>query len=376
MLNRRQLMKTSAAALAAGALPRRARADVARRDLRFIFVQVFGGWDPTRVFAPVFDNSGVDMEPNAELATLGDLSWVHHADRPSVTSFLELHQNRTLFVNGLVVPSVNHRICLKLAMSGSNIEAAPDWPTAIAAAVESDTLGLPHVIIGGYGLPGQLSASAVRVGENGQVKNLLSGELLQWSDLPTSGAPSGFEGALDAAVLDVTRARADTSPYPRAQQLYGAYASALARSDTMKGLRDAVAWDTDGSFESQVDLAVDLLSIGMSRCVTVAFARPTWDSHQDNDDKQSDNFEDPFAALGYLMDRDGRRAGGQRPTLADRDRRGGHLGDGAHPQLNSGYGKDHWQHTSVMLVGPASPGSGGRAYRQLVLRPAPRPGLR
>ena len=41
---------------------------------KFIFLRVPGGWDTTRVLAPMFSNPNIDMENEAELRILEDIS--------------------------------------------------------------------------------------------------------------------------------------------------------------------------------------------------------------------------------------------------------------------------------------------------------------
>ena len=127
MSSRRQFLSLSAssfgAALAAGALRgRRALAATRNDHLKFIFIFNRGGWDPTRVFATEFDNPEVDLEADAQLGTAGGLSFVDHAGRPSVRSFFETWHERTLIINGILVPSVAHDPCRKLMLTGSTAD--------------------------------------------------------------------------------------------------------------------------------------------------------------------------------------------------------------------------------------------------------------
>lgn len=85
---------------------------------KFVFVMNYGGWDPTRVLAPEFDNPNVDMERDAEEASLGDLRFVDHADRPAVRTFFERYGASSLIMKGVLVPSVAHDNCLRIALTG------------------------------------------------------------------------------------------------------------------------------------------------------------------------------------------------------------------------------------------------------------------
>ena len=80
--SRRQFLLGSAAALAAAGLPLGlASAQAMPGDTKFVFVFAGGGWDPTRVFAPEFDNRNVDMEPGSQRAMAGRIPFVDSATR-------------------------------------------------------------------------------------------------------------------------------------------------------------------------------------------------------------------------------------------------------------------------------------------------------
>ena len=89
LLSRRNLIG-GIPALAGMLGARGVQASVDAGERRFLFVFVDGGWDPTWVFLPAFDNPNVDMPPDgSELATLGDLRWVSGPGRPRVDAFFQ-----------------------------------------------------------------------------------------------------------------------------------------------------------------------------------------------------------------------------------------------------------------------------------------------
>ncbi len=343
---------------AAGGWPRRAHAAVGRSDLRFVFVRIFGGWDTTRVFATDLGNRNVDYEERVQLGQVGDLPFIDHPDRPGVRTFFERWGDRTVVFNGLVVPSVNHRICERLALTGGNQESAADWPTRIAHA-QADRYGLPHVVAGGRSIPGQLGGSVVRIGDNGQVGQMLDGSILDHSDLPAQSPPADLRALLDQSVADAAADRAAQVTDARRKSIIAEYGRSLERAATMKDQVDEVRWQTDGTFASQIEVCADLLELGLSRCVTLSFERLTWDSHEDNTSKQHANFKDLFDGLALLMETLGATPGVVGDTLADETVVVVVSEMGRTPQENSAKGKDHWAHTSSMLVGPGL--DGGRA---------------
>ena len=126
-------------------------------DLKFIIVINYGGWDPTRVFGSEFSNAFIDMERDAEEATVGGLTFVDHENRPYVRSFLEQHHSQTLFLNGILVSSIAHENCLRIQLTGSTAQDRSDWG-AILAGCKAEGFALPQVVIGGPSFPGEFGA--------------------------------------------------------------------------------------------------------------------------------------------------------------------------------------------------------------------------
>lgn len=353
MISRRRLL---GAAAGLPLLPRRARA-AAPAELRFVFVIVYRGWDPTRVHYPAFDNPDVATEPEAGPRTQDGLTWVSHPERPSVDRFFERRASRTLVLNGLRVASVSHTICLQRILTGSQDAAAPDWATVLAAE-QADRYPLPSVVVRGPSLPGRHAGVVCPVGVNGQIAALLDGTLYPGGDLETGGFSGETRGALDGYQATVSGRRVPGAIDPRGRELAQGDASARERASTLESLADRITWGQDADLPSQIPVARDLLSLGLARCVTLAHERIDWDSHQYNDDRQSVNFEDLFGHLDTLMV--------ELETTPDPD--GGVLADrtvlvvlsemGRTPALNAGLGKDHWPYTSALVVGPGS--TGGR----------------
>ncbi|MCB9758460.1 MAG: DUF1501 domain-containing protein [Alphaproteobacteria bacterium] len=345
MFDRRDFLRLSAATAAGLALGPPLRAEVARADLKFIFLIVHGGWDPTRVFTDTFDSPQISMEADAERAELGDLMWVSHPDRPAVDDFFEAWAANCLVVNGIVVPSVSHADCTQLALTGSNIEAAGDWPVLIAQAAQ-DRFALPHTIVHGPNVPGNYASMVTRIGSNGYVEGLLSGELITRSDVRLPPLDAEIAALVERQALAQAAARAPDAA------VFETLASADVRAQVVEGLVDEVRWGRDLALTSQAVQAVDFLRLGMSRCVTIADDDRTWDSHELNDEKQSVMFQGLFTALNALMDELATTPGQAADTLAEETVVVLMSEMGRTPFLNSGRGKDHWGHTSSLIVGP------------------------
>lgn len=355
-MNRRQLLAGGAALGAAGLGLRStpARAAVSPRDLKFVFVFNRGGWDPTRVFADAFSSRFVDMERDAAAATSGGVRWVDHPSRPSVRSFFQANHAELLVINGLQVRSIAHEICTMIALTGDTSGFKPDFATVLAAD-QAERYTLPHLVLAGPSFTGELGTSVARTGQNGQLEGLLSGDIVDWSDLPTAKLPNSATASIDRFLSRRVGARAEQGRSALDRALAGGLATAHDKASALRSYRYVMDFTTDGSLENQAEVAVDALAVGLSRCVSLAYPLSgglSWDSHGDNDDTQAGLFEGLFAGLGQLMALLRSAPGTVGPTLADETVVVVQSEMGRTPLLNPAGGKDHWPYTSMMLLGP------------------------
>ena len=327
-------------------LPRISRASMSGRDRKFVFVRVPGGWDTTRVFAPMFHVSGLDMEEDAYLSMIEGIPYVAHEQRPVVDQFFLEFGSKIAILNGLVVPSVNHAICERLLYSDSSTGSIPDWATQIAST-SVDRYTLPHVLISGRVLAGNKASLIVNVGTDGQMSDLLSGRLIERGDVPSR--------SLSTEIQEMISQQLQVNPQ-NISDFSTAYTQSLQRMKFMKEISDQgfVNWQTDGSMISQIHLTRDLLVNDLVRCVTMEFGdvgSPSFDSHVDNESKQMTNFQDLFSFLYDLILTLNTTPGVEQNSLLDETCVVVMSEMGRTPYLNVGKGKDHWQHTSAMMIG-------------------------
>lgn len=360
-ISRRNLLRTLSVAGASTILPMssaRGSSRIAPNQRKIIFLRVPGGWDTTRVFAPMFQYSDIDMENEAYLESIGDLSYVAHPNRPNVSTFFQRYGTKTTILNGLIVPSINHMICNRLLYTANSSGNEPDWATRIAADTVND-YSLPHVLISGKALGGLDNNLIVRVGENGQLEQLLSGRLLEYSDrrvqIPSNREQSLVQDYLHQRVLEL-----HTGASANKKAFFAQYSDSLSRSQIMTNQSDDIAWNTNGSEQSQIDLAIDLLLSNLTRTITMEFYRMSFDSHENNDEKQSDNFEDLFAFINTLVFQLFSTPGLYGGTLLDETCVVVLSEMGRTPHQNSSKGKEHWYHTSSMFIGSGV--QGGRVF--------------
>ncbi len=355
-LNRRSLLQLGALGLGGLFVPARV-ASAAGPERRFLFVLARGGWDTTFVFTPSQDNPRVSCEPDAVVAETGGLRFVDHESRPSVRTFFERWAPSTALVNGLEVRSVTHDRCKRILMTGSAASGLDDWPTSIAARSNADPL-LPHLVVFGPAYTARHTDRVVRVGSNGQLRDLVDGAALTDAGVPLDRYTSDLDALVDARVRARTAAWAGSAGRGRQQAVGDGYLRALDVLGEMGTITDHVNLAPEDAgcardIAADAAAAFDCFSLGLSRCALVqddGWCSTGWDSHS-GIEMQATHYELLFAYLNRLMD-----------DLAGRSSQaGGALLDevtvvvlsemGRHPQLNATGGKDHWTYTSAMLLG-------------------------
>ncbi len=349
MLNRRFFLGGAGAALSSFALLPRVAHAATGSDRKFVFVFAQGGWDPTRVLADGFDVAGVDMDPGADRATIGGLSFVDHPARPSVRSFFEANARRSIILNGVMVRSIAHDICTMIAMTGGTSGLTPDWP-AILGSRERARYTLPHLVLAGPSFPGDLGVAVARTGSAGQLDALVDGTALANSDLPAGGPNGPAEQLLDRWLARRSAARLAGARSAHERRLLGDFDEATADLTALKDLQYVMNFAGGAGVGSQAAVAAQALSGGVSRCVTLS-DNTSWDTHANNDALQSPLWDSLYAGLAELMAILDATPGETEPTLADETTVVVLSEMGRTPALNEFSGKDHWPYTSMMIIG-------------------------
>jgi uncharacterized protein (DUF1501 family) len=322
-------------------------------DRKFVFVFANGGWDPTMVFAPLFGQEGIDVESEATTETAGSISFVAHEERPSVSAFFQAYHERAVILNGVEVPSVTHDMCRKLILTGTVEENMAGWPTLIARA-QSERYVVPSMVLTGPSFPGPYGTLSARVGQSSQLDRMLDSQIFLDSDVALSAPSVNEESVMDAFMADRAAARAAlTGGSELDRRLAEQFQQSLDRMLDLKAMRGSFDLDLGQGFSGQCTAAVEALSKGLCRCVSVS--RSGWDTHGDNF-VQSTLYEDVFAGMLQIMSLLESTPGEFAPTLAEETVLVAISEMGRAPLINARRGKDHWPNTSVLMVGPGLTG--------------------
>lgn len=356
---------------AAGALgaPRIALGQ-ATPDKHLIVVYLEGGWDVTfcldpklscsqggtcAVEGPEADEDPSNPQDREAVETFGNLPIVvNRFKRPSTRAFFETWHERCHVVNGIWTGSIAHVPCRYRMLTGLPDGRSPDMAT-IAGYVHGKALPLGAVDLSGWSIVGDLASSTGRIGYRSQLTSLVDGgpvlrapDALDY-DYPLFTMADPDEDAVEAFV----RARAQrmrerfADGGGRNDRALDDLLTSLDRGDRFRAesasILSSLQIGTQASFSSQIDIALDLVEHGLCHAVTID-SREAWDTH-DLNVQQHDMYERVFRGLGGLM-RDLEERG-----LLDRVVVAVVSEMTRTPQRNQALGKDHWAHTSALLMG-------------------------
>lgn len=362
-LTRRQLLGSAAAGAVLG--PGLVAASAASGAPEYLVVVIAeGGWDVTFVFddklasntiqGPEMDEDPNDPEDREESVTYGGLHLVGNpTKRPVTDAFFSTWHSRCCVMNGLWMGSIAHDPCRFRILTGTQDGRRPDLATMVGYR-RGGTLPLGTVDLSGWSLHGSLAASAGRVGAKSQILPLVD-PMVRFDAAPEIG------GAYPLYAPDLTgRAAIDAFLAQRAaaqRDRFGGGAVNDRRLDDLaisversarfrsegRDILSALTLGTQAGMITQAEIAASLLKNGLCRTVTLD-SRRDWDTHDANV-AQHENFEALFYGLDVLLS--SLEANGilDRTTVAvvsEMTRT---------PALNADAGKDHWGHTSALLIG-------------------------
>ena len=330
-------------------------------ERKFLFIFAVGGWDPTWVFADLRGSKDVHTDATSELGTIGDLTFIDSADRPTVRTFFETHADRCCILNGIEVRSITHEACRRIILTGGTAGMTDDWPAIIAGTSAGWTL--PDLVLSGPAYTAQYTGSVMRVGPDGQLGKLLSGTALSASDMSTSTLSSASNGAVEAFLKERNSALLTASTGQPARFAED-YSTALQQLDAIRGMAGSLDLSLDSRdyiyVKERAAPALDCFELGLTRCAVLEHGGEWdigWDTHSGLE-RQGTHFEVLFDDLTGIIAELAQRQGSSGGSLLDEVTVVVFSEMGRAPQMNVTGGKDHWTFTSAMLIGAGV--SGGR----------------
>ncbi len=371
-LDRRRFLLSSAALLGIPGVVLSRRASAAPGEAKnLIVVLAVGGWDVTFCFdpklgcsapgggtcfiqGPEVDETGQPDDVEAVQAFGNIPVVVNSFKRPAVGDFFARWGSRSHVVNGIWTGSIAHDPCRYRILTGTPDGTKPDLAT-ITGYEHGGERPLGSVDLSGWSISGQLAASSGRVGHMSQIKALLDRETrfrapasVPWT-YPLFEPEKADEDAIAVFLEERTRAMQarfqgrDGRSAQRVADLLESRERARRFKEQGAGILDLLQLGEESLFYEQLGMAVDLIDQQVCRSVTIDTTYD-WDTHDVNV-SQHLYYQQLFTGLDQLMTR-----------LEEL----GHLDDTVvavmsemtrTPLRNAAGGKDHWGHTSAMLLG-------------------------
>lgn len=367
-LNRRDLLLAAAGLLGA---PRIVMGEGSARPTRHLLV-VFaeGGWDVTycmdpklscasqggdcSIQGPEWDESPTNGLDREAVETFGDIPiMVNDQKRPAVRAFFQKWHRRVHVVNGVWTGSIAHEPCRTRVLTGTADGKRPDMAT-IAGYTHGARLPLGAIDLSGWSIVGPLASSTGRIGFNSQIAALI-GDGAQFRsatrlfDYPLFEMDPQDEASVDAFVrrrAEMMRERFSDGGGHNDRAIDDLLTS-MDRGERFRSrsaqILKSLRIGTETNFVQQLGIAVDLLEGGLCHTVTVD-TREEWDTHDANINQHS-AYDRTFTGLKMLMDDLERRNMLDKvvvAVLSEMTRT---------PLRNQAGGKDHWGHTSALLMG-------------------------
>jgi hypothetical protein len=370
-LRRRDLLL---AATAVAGVPRYAfsqSTDGSGKPVIVVFAE--GGWDVTFCFDPKLDigetidgpESHTDTEPlgTEVVETFGNLTvQLNDLRRPNARPFFETWHPWTHIINGVWTGSIAHDPCRYRMLTGDPSGRKPDL-ASITGFEYGAALPLGAVDLSGWSIAGSLASSTGRVGDQNQIVALIDDALptnqefsqppsFPWDYPLSSLAPTDSDTIAAFVAARAERLRGRFGDGGHNDKLIDDLVDSLDRGgrfrDNAAGIlggdgATALKLGRRSDFFDQIVISVDLIEKGLCHSVTID-TREDWDSHEANINQHYyyNVLFDGLDELMTILQAKGMLDKVVVAVISEMTRT---------PKLNKAGGKDHWAHTSAMLLG-------------------------
>ncbi len=351
--------------MAPSALQRRAHAASAYGGPYYLLIHASGGWDPTLLCDPKgSDGPTPDINKTFTRGMIGSAGAIKYAPLSGMPSgmaysaqtFFQKYQNRLCVLNGLDTTTGNHDTGTRVVWSGEVADGFPSFAAVVAAA---KTPGNPIGFIssGGYESTGGLT-SLTRLGSVGLVQRIANPNTLDPGNRPDtfhSAATWDRINQMQRQRLDdmqrrqsLPRLAGSTSALYLTRSADNSLPQLAAALPTQAQI-NAAGSDQSGLY-SQALIALAGFKTGLSVAATIS-PHLGFDTHGNHDGAHQPNMLSMLYGIDQIMQELQRQALDSKVVVI--------VGSdfGRTPAYNAQNGKDHWNITSMMFMGPGITGN-------------------
>ena len=371
-MNRRNFLKALAATGMSLSLPMISSPLSAAADSNrfWVMVNASGGWDPTALCDPKgnalrsdgrgpinnFAASAIRTAGNINYAAYSDTFVPRDTDTDSLDNFFAKHSGRLQVINGVDVGTNSHSVGSRFVWSGKTDMGNPSLAALISASAAPNK-PMSYISNGGYDFTDSL-VSASRISGSSSFNRLA---------FPNKPSPGGTDRYFKDEIYDlIQQAKMDSLQRQRSsevlnkrRQKLNELLSARSGTDSLDQIVQKLPDNISGGLKGQAEMAAAAFASGLS--VSANLNVGGFDTHSNHDTTQTRSINDLLDGIDHLWTELERQGIQDRTTIM--------IGSdfGRTPFFN-GYnrdsgdlvgtgGKDHWNVTSVMVMGAGITGN-------------------
>jgi hypothetical protein len=315
----------------------------------WILIHAGGGWDPTSFCDPkgttnLMDPDRMNNYLTSDIGTAGNIKFAPLGTAPT---FFQTYANQLLIVNGIDTGTNSHDAGTRTTWTGTLLENKPSF-AALVAGVYGPTLPMGFLSSGGYEGTGGV-VPITRVPD----PNVL--ERIAFPNVVNPGDTTLYHTDETVQRIATTRearhmARLGKQNLPRIKHAMNTlYASRLGQNELKQLIQYLPAQLSGESLVRQAQIAIAAYRAGI--CVSANLSIGGFDTHGQHDQNHIPRLDDIYSGIAGIL---------SEATIAGiLDKVVIIVGSdfGRTPGYNDGDGKDHWNVTSMMMLGAGVPGN-------------------
>ncbi|WP_437805254.1 DUF1501 domain-containing protein [Sorangium sp. So ce1078] len=359
-MERRDFLKLASMAglgvVAAGSLSRDAAAAGPYSGPLFVHVHASGGWDPTSLCDPKGAMSAEEQQSREAMnrsylnADIGSAGNIKYAPVGGNAEFFKKHYSRLLVVNGIDTATNSHDAGVRNTWSGTLREGKPGF-AALVAGVHGGALPMGFISNGGYDTTANLVA-VTRVPDTGLLQRLAYPNMIDPSN--SENREQYHTDATMKRILEARQARhglkLEQQRLPHVKQAMSTLFTSRVGQNELKQLIQFLPEEFEReSLRRQAQVALAAYRAGI--CVSANLTIGGFDTHGNHDDSHIPRLTQICDGVDFLL------TAAEEQGIADRIVIVVGSDFGRTPGYNDGNGKDHWNITSMMMVGAGIPGN-------------------
>lgn len=346
-------------------------ADQAYTGPLWLTIHAGGGWDPTSGCDPKGAQSAMDTDPmNTYLASdimkIGPFSVAPYYIDPADTRYADFYtkyQSQLMVINGIDTQTNSHDVGTRVTWSGSLMENRASF-AALVAAHYGQQLPMAYISNGGYDTTGG-AIPVTRVGDQNVIQRIAYPDLI---DPNNTNNPTPFHAQdVTAMMLDARYKRMQAymakQHLPRIQHSMSTLFTSRLGQNELKKLSEFLPPPNEigQGLVRQINFAIAAYRAGI--CIAANLSTGGFDTHGNNDQQQFPRQATILEGMDFAMTKSAEVGIGDKVVVM--------VGSdfGRTPGYNDQQGKDHWNITSMLLMGAGIPG--GKVIGQTTDRHGP-----